>query len=500
MRHWIRNAALALTLALVLPACMDLDTVNLNNPDAERALSDASDVESLLGGTFRTWHFSPYGTDPGMTLSVGAEEATSGWGNWTMSGISRFPRAQWTNNLGTSGVQGSTWNRHYGSLSAVNDAMWALQDGLQFGSGGANNKRVEAFGRFMQGMNHAWIALFFDQGYILDERIDLEEDPIELRPYPEVFDAAIGYFEDAIQVAQANSFSIPTGWFNFVGGSVSNTDLIRLAHTMQALYKPAVARTPEERAAVNWSQVLNHLDQGISGDLYFNGNQPDGWWHRQLYYQAQQIWARVDYMVIGPTDTSGNWEWWYNNGEWGDREEFQIRTSDPRIHAPGNPSAPGTDFFEHGSSNFHAGSPDYRDSRYLPNRYDHWLNRNTPYPMITERELRFLRAEALLRTGQPAAAAELINVTRVNRGGWEPLTGNEPNLLEYLIFEKRIENYGVNGPRAFFDARGWGLLWEGTPHQFPVPGADLELLGMDAYTFGGDQEGAPPRTVVPRAY
>ena len=501
MRHWIRNAALALTLALVVPACVDMDTVNLNNPDAARALADPGDVESLLGGTFRTWWLRAYRETPAMTLAVGSETITSGWGNWTMSGISRFPRARWTNELGSYGVQGTTWHGLYGGISAVNDAMIARKGGLDFGPDGRDNARLEAYGKFMQGMFHAWVGLFFDQGYILDETVDLEADPIEMVPYQEVFAAGMAQLDEALRLAQANSFTIPSEWLG--GVSYTNHDLVRLIHTFKARYLPQVARSVSERNAVDWNRVLQHADQGITEQFSPQGDPGTGWFVGTLYYSYMQIWSRVDYMVIGPADTTGGWEAWYNDGDWTGRYEYVLETPDRRIHAPGEPLEPGTDFYHYGASNFHPASPDYRDSRYLPNRYDHWLTRTGPMPGFTLRELDFIRAEAYLRLGQTNLAADLINKTRVGRGGLDPVSGNDPNLMEFLLYEKRLEMYGLDGPGSFFDARGWGLLWEGTPIHFPVPGRDLELMGWDAaYTFGGDdQEGsAPPRTIMPRAF
>ena len=76
--------------------------------------------------------------------------------------------------------------------------------------------------------------------------------------------------------------------------------------------------------------------------------------------------------------------------------------------------------------------------------------------------------------------------------------------MDKLIYEKRIENYGVCSGCAFFDRRGLGPLAptgptfhhghvEGTPLHFPVPGKELEVLGLPNYTFGGiGNELAPP--------
>jgi hypothetical protein len=498
MKKQIRSVAFAMAVAAGLSACLDMDVVNVNNPDADRALEDASDVAEFLGGSFNTWWNATMREEANIALSVAAEELTSGWGNWNISTMAFFPRGEWPNPLGASGMVGATWGNLYGSLSAVNDALTMLDRGMVFGPNGRDDAMIKAMGRFMQGLNHAWLGIFFDQAYILDETIDLAKEIPEMQPYPEVFAAGMRYFDDALALAESNTFTLPEKWFG--GLQLNNQDFARLIHSYKARFMTQVARTPEERAAVDWVAVQNHANKGITQNVRIAGDVPSGWWHGSLYYGYQQIWARVSYMVIGPADTTGRFEAWYTS-ETRDRDEFVMEGLDKRIHAPGDPLKPGTDFYHYGKSNFAATAQSAVRSLYLPNRYDHWLERKGSMPLFEARELDFIKAEAHIRLGQPDLAADLINKTRVARGGLEPVTGNDPNLMNKLIYEKRIELYIVGGGIAYFDARGWGLLYERTPLHFPVPGRDLQLNEMEAYTFGGDRTyAAPPRSIVPMAY
>ena len=70
------------------------------------------------------------------------------------------------------------------------------------------------------------------------------------------------------------------------------------------------------------------------------------------------------------------------------------------------------------------------------------------------------------------------------------------DLMDKLIYEKRIEGFLLCSGCAFFDRRGFGALAptgpdfhhglvEGTPLHFPIPGRELERLGLPYYTFGG---------------
>jgi hypothetical protein len=62
-------------------------------------------------------------------------------------------------------------------------------------------------------------------------------------------------------------------------------------------------------------------------------------------------------------------------------------------------------------------------------------------------------------------------------------TGRCGTLMEALMYEKRLETYATG--IAFFDARGWGCLLEGTPLQLAPPGSQLDLMGKVIYSYGG---------------
>jgi SusD family len=129
--------------------------------------------------------------------------------------------------------------------------------------------------------------------------------------------------------------------------------------------------------------------------------------------------------------------------------------------------------------------------------------------MLLPAEMDLLMAEAEIRLGNPAAAAALINKTRVGNGELPPVTaagvtpepgcvpklydGSCGTLMDALMYEKRIETYGT--AISYFDLRGWGCLLEGTPTELPPPGRQLDLLGKAQYTYGGHPgtPGSAPR-------
>jgi hypothetical protein len=138
--------------------------------------------------------------------------------------------------------------------------------------------------------------------------------------------------------------------------------------------------------------------------------------------------------------------------------------------------------------------------------------------MVLAVENRLLQAEAEIHLNNLQAAADIINESRVVNGELDPVTtsgvpagpscvprafdgsqfGRCGTLMESLMYEKRLETYGT--AVAFFDARGWGCLAEGTFLHLPVPGRQLDLMGKTIYTFGGkpgEPGNAPKPTSCP---
>ena len=106
---WVMGLALAL---FGCDSLTDLEVINQNNPETERSLATAADLENLIGGTFLTYwngtqHRSPFGT-----LSVQADENSASWGNWGMRDNGFEPRAVWNNSstYGSRAVNTTPWN------------------------------------------------------------------------------------------------------------------------------------------------------------------------------------------------------------------------------------------------------------------------------------------------------------------------------------------------------------------------------------------------------
>jgi hypothetical protein len=504
---------LPLAAVLLFAGCSDLDIVNPNNPDRERVLSDPSDVESLISTSFRGYYNNAAQTNPNIPTSVMAESLTGGFFDFAVFDVSGIPREVWDNSsLNTRGALARfPWDRLYTVISNVNDGLLAIDGGLQIiGSGGNDNTpRARAFGKFVQGISHAYIGLHNDQALIVDENTDLETlDPTGFVPYQEVVAAGLSQIDEAIAIAQANSFQIPNSpdWIN--GVSLSNQELIQLANTFKARILAYTPRSIEERDAVDWNQVIQLLDAGIQQDFGPTGLL--GVWENNMARLTARVrvasnpgdHVRMNMMAVGPGDVSGGFQTWFNANP-NNRMPFRMDSPDRRIQGTTGPGSRGAYFGYSQNNIWPAARGTYRWSHYFFHRFglqDDW---NTgAQVMIAKAEIDLLKAEALIRTGRAAEAVPLINASRVANGQLPPVTIEGPpagancvpkkfssgecgSLWDALQHERNMELAVTDGAMMWWHARGVGTLQEGTLIHFPVNGVELENLGLPLYTFGG---------------
>lgn len=495
-------------LAFSLGACNildpDLDVENTNNPDRQRALAEAGDIESLIASGFQNWFYGFSNLYPAWPLSTAADEGTSSWGNYGMQHISSEPRVPWSNSTGYSyrGVAESPWYDLYEVISSMNDGLIAIEGGLKIGTDGADNQRAIAFAKFMQGLAHGYLALHFDRMFLFTEDMDLESTDFELTDYKSIMTEAIKMMDEAIAEMGKGTFTLPPHWIPS-GATITNTELARIANSYVARMMVSVARTPEERAAVNWNEVVNRINKGITADFGIVLDNTN-WGDNFKNYIQRFDWFRTDYKLVGQSDISGAYQAWLAKPV-DQRVDFDMNSLDRRVQGAGGVGANGTDFTYRRTQNHRADRGTYHFSRYHWTRYFYIRQTNIGFdPLMTTEEMDFLKAEAYIRTAQAALAVPLINKSRMARGGLPAATeagvvgqtncvpkkmydvnGGCANLMETLMYEKRIEEYAHAAGVSFWDARGWGILVPGTVLHLPIPARELETLGFAIYTFGG---------------
>jgi hypothetical protein len=508
-------AACAVLAALV--ACQDLDVTNPNEPDRDRARRSANSIEAFVSGAFRSWWEWVHDDSPVWVFSTMADEFTAAFGDFGILQASSEPRVAWNNSTvsGDREANEDPWYGWYSMLSTVNDALTAIDSGLVIGDE-SQTRRAEAVGKFMQALGHGYVGLTFDQAYILSEAMDVDqvEDP-EFSPYQEVMDSAIVFMEEAVAIADANSFTLPEGSWLYT--QMTSEELARLGHSYIARFLAYTPRTREERANVDWGAVIQHVDAGVTADfaptavvdvLFDDFKRVAARTRGSGSSFIPGDFARVDYMLVGPADSTNGFINWLAKPP-AERTVFQLRTKDRRIHPAGNPGGRGLYLGYSTTNRFQASRGTYHQSRYFFHRFGEGLDWQVgPQEALTVTEMRLLKAEALIRLNRADEAVSLINVTRVANGGLAPVTIDGPpdepgcvprkfngacgSLWDALRYEKRIEGIGVDGMNAFFDARGWQALPEDSFVHFPVPGRELAVREEPLYSFGGGGPGSAP--------
>jgi hypothetical protein len=503
---------------MALTGCDGLDVTNPNAPDRERVLSRPDEVESLIASSYRQIYNRAQENYPNLGLGAMADNITGGFFDYSVFDVSTEPRSAWNNSsLNTrSGLAQNPWYDMYGVISSVNDAIQVIDQGMVIGDA-SRTDRALAFAKMNQGIAHGYLAMLYDQALIVDESTDLEQlDPTAFVPYAEVAAAALAMLDEAIAIAGQASFEIPGSveWVN--GLPLTSQGLIRVANAYAARILAYTPRTPAERAAVDWNEVVSRVDGAITEDLA-----PEGLlnaWEsnmRRLFARVRTRpgdHARVDYYAVGPADITGGFQAWHDTPS-ADRQPFQMNTPDRRVQGPGGPSDLGTYVGYNRNSIWAADRGTYRWSWYYYLRSGVYETYYTgPQPTMTVAEMDLIKAEALIRLGRAPEAVALINNTRVANGELPQVTVDGPplgdecvprkvgsgacgSLWDAMMYEKNLEMTGIEGAVSWWDARGWGTLQENTPIHLPIPGRELENLGLTVYTFGGNAGGgaAPPQ-------
>lgn len=503
----IQKLFLGVTLAAALTACQELTVENQNEPDRARATQQAVSAESFVASSFRSW-WPVAGHDdyPSWAFSTIAHEMTSGFADFGQLELSAEPRTAWNNSPvnARNNVSETPWYGLYRTISSVNDALISIDSGLVIGDA-ARTARTRAMGKFMQGISHGYLALYFDSAVVVDERLALDTiTTVQFQHYPVVAAEAIEQLDSAIAIANRTDFTLPQESWLFQ--PMTNEEVAQLANSFVARIMVYSARTREERGAVDWAEVIRRIDAGITSDFAPLAQVDILWddWKRliaRIRSGPPSDFGRPSNWLVGPADSTNNFVNWVATPV-ANRVAFRVTTRDRRIHAAEGPTVRGK-YVGYSANNIGAASRGtYRYSHYFFHRFGTGLSwQEGPQLSMSVTEMNLLKAEALIRLGRADEAVPLINLTRVANGELPPVTiagpPDEPgcvprklngacgSLWDALRYEKRIEGLGISGVIAYFDARGWQTLAENSILQLPIPGRELETLRLPLYTYGG---------------
>jgi hypothetical protein len=519
-------------------ACQDLQVDNLIAPDRERATANPTDVQAFIGGSlYPTFFTATHNTNNAVSLFMPASAemtaSLAGLGTSLQYLDLLEPRIEHNNGAVIPAANGPHGPRLYWaaigrSASIPYDGLQILDDGMVITEGGVDvTPRARAFAKFMQAWSWGYTALIFDKVHVVHETQDIPTNPVQLAAFQvstlvtadSAVKAAVSSLGEAVKIAQQfpNVVRYPSVgesalWFQSPT-AITNAQFIQMANTLAARLMVLNARTPADRAKVDWPKVLQLTANGVQTDYLFelNSNRTSQVLQRsQNNTSGGETNARWNYRTIGPADQSGAYQKWIAAPP-EQRDRFNIVTPDRRITGT-TPTSNGTyTRYRADNNGFEVDRGKYFFSAYqwarhaIRNNNTGTANNVGSHPWITRDENNLLRAEALLRTGDPAGAAALINVTRTRThlgSSLPPVTaagvptvagqcvprldsGACGDLLAALRYERMVELAAMDAIRGYADSRGFGMLPTGSLLSFPVPGNVLELYGLDEYTYGG---------------
>ena len=505
-----------LMLGVGLGACndviQDLEVPNTNSPDRDQALRNAGDVETLAASTWRDLWTRWQNSDSGYNLfPVVADAFTATYANSAALELSSEPRVAFNNNplADAHGVARAVWEGYLKAVSSANDALGAIDAGLVIRTGSPavdNTARTRIFAKMNRAIAYGYVAMFFDRSQVVTEDTDIS-DPLTIpyRPHKEVMDSAVSFMNDAIAEARANNVTLPNTWIN--GVAWTSADMIKVMNSYLARFLVLYARTPQERQAVNWNQVLTHIANGITTDYnvtLLSGTLTSGFMSRLQQTGTFSAWG--DYKMIGPADVSGQYQAWLAKPV-AQRDRFLITTPDRRITGA-TPTSNGSYFRYRADNIFRPERGTYHHSHYQWFRNAGRTSSGTLTLMSVD-EMNLLRAEALIRLNRAAEAVPLINISRTRSQvigtttfpGLPAVTvngvpqsatcvpkradGSCGNLMDALQYERTIELSALDLGYAYLDARGFGRLPVGTFLMMPVPARELTTMKIPIYSFGG---------------
>jgi hypothetical protein len=493
-----RRAVAGLGLAAAVAGCRDLAVVNSNAPERERAFSDPATIVSSASGTMKTYINMRNDYDPALVLNNVADGGfTASWNNFNMryygsygptGGSNCVDRCAWVNSTATQlGFQVTPyWYGAYSVLSSANDALFALRVAATKPDLGQDEAKTEVIAQMTQAMALAWVALNYDQGFIVLEDSDLLTLQVESREV--IRDKAIELFDQGVALAKAATFTTNAGWFGIGGPTYTNFQLAKAMRSMQAELLAHYPRNAEENAQVNWAKVLEYASQGVSSavdapafDLNAYVDETYTFFSGYLQWGNDYGTVRVDTRLARLLSTTQIDPWPGGAGSpkpatAGGVPIGGLYGVDKRLGDGCFDAGTGVDdLFGYGecaetavSGTDYAWSPvaimnpargQYHQSNLMYIR-NHCLAIGFPdcpsgagdLPMINRAFNDLLWAEALLRTGgSKATAATLINNTRVTRGGLTGVTAadSDDDLKRALVYEQDVELIQFAGTQYF---------------------------------------------------
>jgi hypothetical protein len=303
-----------------------------------------------------------------------------------------------------------------------------ISEGRSAGSA-VRDARNKAFGFFALGHALGYLSVFYDSAAVVTHQTPIDSIP----PFSGAADvnvAALQMLDSAIvQAGLATGQVIPKDWVSGAA-DMSMPNFVRLVRSYKARFRAGVARTPTERTAVSWQEVVADATNGITADFIVTVSQTNGWSGAVLNQLAVSTgWSQMTPFYLGMGDTTGAYQGWLAQ-PLASRAPFLMRTPDARFphgetreaqnRVSGGDARSGT---QEGSILYFRNRPSGEDTPAEPwgtwwyDNHRFWGIRaagvNGPFVVFARAENDMLAAEGYLRLNNLPAAAVLIDRYRL---------------------------------------------------------------------------------------
>lgn len=476
----MRSGFISLTLVLfiLLSGCTSLEVEDLNGPDFETAYSQSATIEASAASLINRWFLTTHSYNGlALPLLVAADAGTCSWG-YTRD-ISTEPRITYNNRASYpySYQNSSFYMSLYSILSDANDILNILKN-TELDFPASEKARMTAVARFVQGLCLGYLGMTYDRGFVVTEETDLTVH-INVSPWKDMINESLRSLEKAIDICNTNVFTLPSEYLP--GEQWNSEELGRLASSFAARILVFSARNKSDDNQTDWARVYDYSANGIEKD--FAPLADDVLWYSIYHsYANYSGWTQTDMYVVNMMDPS-------MPSRWVDEETWFLVQNPVMSHTEGVDDRIFTDYQYLSSCPFRRDRGYYHFSCYRYKRLDQYLHTWTePMPEFRKVENDYLLAEAAARTGRLQEAAGIINASpRTTRGGLPPVPATAEAVAAAIHHERMVELMSSGPGIQFFQMRKEDLLQAGTPLHFPIPEAQLLIMGMDYYTFGGTE-------------
>ncbi|NGP77014.1 hypothetical protein G3570_10245 [Balneolaceae bacterium YR4-1] len=509
-------------------SCADLSVQNVNEPTREVVEGNAENQTKLLAGGFYDLTTAIV-SNSGVNINMLADQNTStnnfnAYWDYTDEPRRRLNPTPSSNNPDVftdffGGFNSSVATANIFINNIVNEGQTVTNP-----AGDDVTDDILAQAYFLRGLAYGYLGLMYDQAYLIDENFVVGEDEPSFVPYADLIAGAKADLDQAISLAAGSS----TFTFNSMPNPVDSWDadeFIDIANSFAARILAGQARTAAERDQLDWATIRGYAEKGLGGpdarsSLGVFKNQNIGSSGEFANYLAD--WSNfvvaggfsgagqghgynpTDVKVIHMMDPNYPVEYPESEASGSSASLAASDTQDPRIDYFQYTTNPG---FLNPARNARLYSNYFSARNFAEN--DWWPAENSVI-FFTDTENLLLLAEAQLLTDSPVLAAQTINSTPSGDGettlgftfpaerlgyiedatlsGGYTMDGTE-SVAEFqwaLLREYSVEIHLLGGTSPqWFLMRRHDMLQVGTATMLPVPGSELEIRGLDGYTFGG---------------